>query len=338
MISPRPRALAIATRTACGSRVPDRSTKQTPSGYDGATFSATLIASVVLPVPPGPVKVRRRVEPSSRVAPISSSSVLRPMSPATRAGRSTPAGRTVTRGGNTEGRSGWTSWNRCSGRPRSLRRCSPRSIRPAPAGSDMPAPSAATSESRTCPPCPAPMILAVRLTVGPKKSPPRWSACPQWMPMRTRRAPVSRHVSDARANWVAIPAATAPAASRNTAIIPSPVVLTTRPAEASIAPRRMTSWRRSAPFIPSGCCSHSRVLPSRSVNRNVRVWVWVLAQVSGRDASMLPIIAPRSGRRAAALSSRPAGWHRGRASFVSDGNARGERSDRCDLTRTRSPR
>ncbi len=192
MTSPRPTARATATSRALASRAPDRSTKATPSANPGARSSAALIASVVLPVPPGPVNVSRRTEPSARRPRIWASSSPRPISPAALAGRSAPTARTVTSGGNVEGRAGWTSWNRCSGRPRSLRRCSPRSTRSAPAGSDSRASAAAASDSRTWPPWPAAMIRAVRFSVGPKKSPPRSSACPQCTPIRTRSGPVSR--------------------------------------------------------------------------------------------------------------------------------------------------
>ena len=46
-------------------------------------------------------------------------------------------------------------------------------------------------------------------------------------------------------------------------------VLTTWPPCASTASRRIASWRARAGRIASGCSSHSRVEPSRSVNKNV---------------------------------------------------------------------
>ena len=169
MISPRPMARAIATRTAFVSRALDRSTNDAPSRNRSARSSATRIASVVLPVPPGPIRVSSRTDPSARRARICASSSLRPISAgdARRAGRH-PAWRAVISGGKSAGRSGWTSWKRCSGRPRSFRRCSPRSRSAAPAGSSSRASEAADADSRTWPPCPAAMIRAVRLTVGPK--------------------------------------------------------------------------------------------------------------------------------------------------------------------------
>ena len=66
MISPSPTARAIATRTAFVSRTLDRSTKDTPSRNRPARSPATRMASVVLPVPPGPVSVSRRTDPFAR--------------------------------------------------------------------------------------------------------------------------------------------------------------------------------------------------------------------------------------------------------------------------------
>jgi len=63
----------------------------------------------------------------------------------------------------------------------------------------------------------------------------------------------------------------AAAAEEKTAIIPSPVVLTTWPFEAATAACRIWSWRSRAAFMACGNRSHSRVLPSTSVNRKITV-------------------------------------------------------------------
>ena len=52
----------MAISAASVFRVDDRSTKDTPSGYSGDASSAARIANVVFPVPPGPTRVRRRIE------------------------------------------------------------------------------------------------------------------------------------------------------------------------------------------------------------------------------------------------------------------------------------
>jgi len=84
-------------------------------------------------------------------------------------------------------------------------------------------------------------------------------------------------------------AVAASAALPNTAIMPSPVVFTTRPPDPSMAARRIASWRFSAIFMASGNRSQSCVLPSRSENRKV------IVTVAGRFTP--PIIHPSRGVR-----------------------------------------
>ena len=66
-----------------------------------------------------------------------------------------------------------------------------------------------------------------------------------------------------------MPALTAPVGVSKTAMMPSPVALTTVPSEPATAERTMTSCRSRAERIASGFRSHSRVLPTTSVKRNV---------------------------------------------------------------------
>ena len=51
----------------------------------------------------------------------------------------------------------------------------------------------------------------------------------------------------------------------------SPTVLKTKPLRASMARRRISSWRARAPDMDSGLLSHIFVEPSTSVNRKVTV-------------------------------------------------------------------
>lgn len=90
--------------------------------------------------------------------------------------------------------------------------------------------------------------------------------------MRTRNGPVSPHGSPCSPSCAAREAFTPAEADGKTAMRPSPVVLMTRPSECSTASRRIASCRSSAAFIAAGNRSHSRVLDSRSANRNVSVW------------------------------------------------------------------
>src|SRR5579871_2132631 len=89
--------------------------------------------------------------------------------------------------------------------------------------------------------------------------------------MRTLSGPVSPHSSwrsrrrDCSAAWSASDAV------ENAAQKASPMVLNTTPSLASMACRSTASCRARAERIASGYCSHSLVLPSISVNRNVTV-------------------------------------------------------------------
>ena len=73
----------------------------------------------------------------------------------------------VASGGNSAVRPGAVSWKMCSGRERSRSRCSPRSTRPNPGGRPSRTTSSVACDTRTWPPCAAPMSRAARLTAGP---------------------------------------------------------------------------------------------------------------------------------------------------------------------------
>ena len=94
--------------------------------------------------------------------------------------------------------------------------------------------------------------------VDPHPHPQRTGLAPRLAPTRPRCAREARR--DPRR-----------ARRGKTAIIPSPVVLITVPPDPSMASRRIASCPRRATCMPSGYGSHRRVLPSRSVNRKVRV-------------------------------------------------------------------
>ena len=148
-------ARAIATRTAWVSRALDRSTKETPSGKPGARSSATRMRQRRLAGAPGPGQGEqadrsiREAIPDPRQLRAGDRSARRPGP----AGRPPPNGPSPVVGSRTAGR-GWTSWNRCSGRPRSFRRCSPRSTSCAPAGRASRASVPTDSDRSTCPPWP----------------------------------------------------------------------------------------------------------------------------------------------------------------------------------------
>ena len=109
---------------------------------------------------------------------------------------------------------------------------------------------------------------AVRLMVGPNQSPSRGSASPQCSPIRTRRGPEPQ-VPAASARCASTAATTPSTGRSNTAATPSPSDLKTCPPWAlTTLPSRWSWWARSS-RMSAGAASHSRVLPSTSVNRNV---------------------------------------------------------------------
>ena len=126
-----PRAASAARPTAFGSASGASSTHHTPPGCESSASAATARARRVLPTPAEPVSVTNR-------SPVQQVAHLDDLAPPTderceldRAGCGGTAS-SERSGGNADGRSGWTSCQMCSGRPRSLRRCSPRSASVAP--------------------------------------------------------------------------------------------------------------------------------------------------------------------------------------------------------------
>ena len=110
------------TRVGRAARV--RRTRRRP-GTARATSAATCRPRRVLPLPPEPVSVSRRVLASS--ASTSAISFSRPMKLVNCWGRLFGCVDSDLSGGKSAGRPGCRSWYTCSGRARSLSRCAPRS-------------------------------------------------------------------------------------------------------------------------------------------------------------------------------------------------------------------
>ena len=146
---------------------------------------------------------------------------------------------------------------------RSRRRCSPRSMA---VRSERRA--AAGSEIRIWPPWPAAIIRAVSLSGGPYQPPPRRSASPTWIAMRTLSPSSICQPACASAVCAATAAATASSTDSNTAANESPAMENEVPPRSWIAVlSKRSCWARSA-AIASVCCAHSRVDPTMSVKRN----------------------------------------------------------------------
>ncbi len=82
-----PRAVAINGRVRAGSSTEVRSTKATPSENSSRSSAATWRASLVLPVPPGPVRLTRRAEGRHSRAQTAATSTARPIKLVGGAGR-----------------------------------------------------------------------------------------------------------------------------------------------------------------------------------------------------------------------------------------------------------
>ncbi len=126
-------------------------THQTPSTYGSDASAAAWSASRLFPVPPGPVSVTRRGSSRCRRSTTSASSGSRPRNGV--AGE----GRFVSWRLRSGGKTLPPSWYTRSGAARSLKRCSPRSIRSSPSSN-----AAVDAETRICPPWPAAAIRAAR--------------------------------------------------------------------------------------------------------------------------------------------------------------------------------
>ena len=161
LLSASPRVRAIVGATRAGSRTASRATNQTPSGKSSAAAAATWSDSRVLPVPPGPVRVRSRVVRSSPTA--SPSSRSRPTNVVSWVGRLFGRASSERSGGKVSGSPSMTSWPGRSGSRRSLSRWRPRSRRPTPSGRASATSARVASLSRTWPPWATAAIRAVRL-------------------------------------------------------------------------------------------------------------------------------------------------------------------------------
>ena len=187
------------------------------------------------------------------------SSASRPMSGVSCTGRLWRNVSSERSGGNSDGRSGWTTCQMCSGRPRSLRRCRPRSSRVAPARE---------GDRRPAPPSP-PTAAAGRRgrwpgsarsgsARGRNRSARRGAGPPRCAPPS---APAARHPrgqgSAANACCAATAAATASEARLNapTTLSPSPCSTGRTPPWPTIAAPTARKWRAMATAIASGASS-----------------------------------------------------------------------------------
>ena len=155
-----PSVAAIVDGTRAGSLIGSSGTKNTPSRNWSATSAATCSDNRVLPVPPGPVRVRRRLAARSR--PASATSRRRPMKLVSWVGRLLRTASSERSASNSDGRPWITSCQMRSGRDRSLRRCSPRSRRDRSSRSEFSTSARVVSETRTWPPWPADRSRATR--------------------------------------------------------------------------------------------------------------------------------------------------------------------------------
>ena len=125
-------AVASALGRRSGSRTGAMSTNHTPFVKRSTPSAAACRASRVLPLPPEPESVSKRVRDSNCL--ISASSVSRPIKLVSCSGRLWANALNERRSGNSLGSPGSRYWKICSGRTRSLSRCSPRSTRSAVKG------------------------------------------------------------------------------------------------------------------------------------------------------------------------------------------------------------
>ena len=100
-VSRSPSALAMAGATTSGSEIASRATNHAPSPNRSATARAHSVASDVLPAPPGPVRVTRRL--AARRSSISASSTSRPTKLVRRGGRWVAETDSVRGGGKADG-------------------------------------------------------------------------------------------------------------------------------------------------------------------------------------------------------------------------------------------
>jgi hypothetical protein len=142
----------MADVTKAGSVMGASATKNAPSSNSSSSSAAICKPRRVLPMPPGPVRVSKRTSSPRRRSRTSLSSRSRPTSGVGWAGRLFILASRVFRGGKLEGNPGVTAWKTRSGRKRSLRRRSPRSLSFVPSGSVSRTNSWVAEDSNTWPP------------------------------------------------------------------------------------------------------------------------------------------------------------------------------------------
>ena len=156
---------AIAEVTSVGSVSGLRSTKNTPSGNRSSCLEAVSSASLVFPVPPGPVSVSSRVSPRSRsMSPIARA---RPTNEVRRGRRLVLWAPRVRNAGKSALRPSITRSCSRSGCSRPFRSCSPRSRNVTPSGTSPATRTRVASDITIWPPWPAAAIRAARLTSIP---------------------------------------------------------------------------------------------------------------------------------------------------------------------------
>ena len=114
--SEAPKAWAILEATRPDSVRAARSTNHTPSAKLSSASAATCKPNLVLPVPPGPVRVKRLTSGRLNIASTCSLSRSRPTSAVAWRGKLFGWLSSVLRGGYSRGNPGPTAWKMCSGR------------------------------------------------------------------------------------------------------------------------------------------------------------------------------------------------------------------------------
>ena len=162
--STTPRTVAMALGTSAGSPIGESPTHAAPAGYVPRAAWAAAMLSRVLPVPPGPVRVSRRVVARSRLT--SATSRARPMKLETAGWRLMKRASSERSGAKSRSRAGArTWWSRIGSKSLSLFR--PRS-RNSTAASRPPAASARVASDTTIwPPWAAASMRAARLMSMP---------------------------------------------------------------------------------------------------------------------------------------------------------------------------
>ncbi len=161
--SRKPNANAVVCGTSRGSRIGASSTNHTPSANWSNISLATWIERRVLPVPPGPISVSKRVFSKSLFASVSSFS--RPTKLVNWMGRLLGRLSSVRSGGNSVGKSGAITWKTRTGLGIPENFCIPMSRRLICEGNCSRSRFSVALEIRICPPCPADINRWTKLSV-----------------------------------------------------------------------------------------------------------------------------------------------------------------------------